>query len=231
MAPLQRLSSRVGGRALLTCVAVAATLWAFLNIADEVGEGETRGIDTRILLALRTPGDPADLIGPRWFEESMRDITALGGFNLLTLLTVVTTVTLLRLGRRRQALVFAAVVIAAQFSSELLKRVYDRPRPDLVPHGSHVYSASFPSGHSALSAAVYLMLAVVLASFATRRSSRAPIYALAAAVVIGVGMSRVYLGVHWPTDVLAGWSLGAAWAFVGWVALGGAAPREQPEAP
>ena len=223
-AVLQRLSSRVGARALLGVVAATATLWAFLNIASEVGEGETAVLDRRLLLALRTPGRPSDPLGPRWLEESLRDITALGGFTVLTLLTIVAVIALLRLGRRRQAAVFAFVAIAAQFSSEALKRLYDRPRPDLVPHGSIVYSSSFPSGHSALSATVWLMLAVVLAGFARRRSSKTLVYTMAVLVMVAVGCSRVYLGVHWPSDVLAGWSLGGAWAFVAWVLLGGAAP-------
>lgn len=221
---LRRLSSRVGGRALLGVTALTAALWAFLAIADEVGEGETRATDERILLALRTPGAPDDPVGPRWLEEAMRDVTALGGFTLLTLLTAVAVIALFRLGWRRQAAVFTLVAVGAQACSEALKAVYARPRPELVPHGSIVYSSSFPSGHSTLSAAVWLTLAVVLAGLTRRADSKALIFAVAVLVLVGVGASRVYLGVHWPSDVLAGWSLGAGWAFVGWVLMGGAAP-------
>ena len=185
-----------------------------------MAEGETGALDERLLLALRTPGVPSDPIGPRWFEESMRDITALGGFTILTLLTLTAVIALLRFARRREAAVLAVVVIGTQLSSEGLKLLYGRPRPSLVPHGSIVYSNSFPSGHSALSAVTYLMLAVLLAGLARRRTSKTMIYTLAILVIIGVGLSRIYLGVHWPTDVLAGWSLGAAWTLLGWTILG-----------
>ena len=115
--------------------------------------------------------------------------------------------------------IFAATVAMAFVSSELLKDAYDRPRPDLVPHGSYVYSSSFPSGHSTLSAAVYLTLAVLISSLEPNRATKRTVFTLAGLLVVGIGFSRVYLGVHWPTDVLAGWSLGGAWALIAWVAL------------
>ena len=114
---------------------------------------------------------------------------------------------------------FAGTVIAANISSEVLKQFYDRPRPDLVPHGSYVYSASFPSGHSTLAAATFLTLATVIASLEPRRATKALTYVVAVALTIMVGFSRVYLGVHWPSDVLGGWCLGAAWALAGWIVL------------
>ena len=77
-------SSRVEPRALVLLVVVAACLWAFVGLADEVVEGETHGFDTRLLLALRNPADPADPLGPGWVEELGRDVTALGGFGILT---------------------------------------------------------------------------------------------------------------------------------------------------
>ncbi len=216
---LRRLLGRIEARALIVWAAAAGALWAFVNVAGEMREGETTAIDRRLLLDLRSPGHPADPIGPRWFEESMRDVTALGGVTFLTLLTITAIASLLFHGKRRQALVFAATMLAAQVSSGMLKGYFDRPRPTLVPHGSYVYSQSFPSGHSTLSAAAFLTLAAVLSSL--ERTRRAKIFdvTLAIAITVSVGFSRVYLGVHWPTDVLGGWALGSMWALAAVIAL------------
>lgn len=222
---LKALASRLEARTLAVWIAVAGAPWLFLTLAEEVGEGETDVIDRRLLLALRTAGAPDDPIGPRWFEEAMRDITALGGFTLLTVTTIVAVLLLIFHDRRREALIFGATVVLAQVSSELLKALYDRPRPSLVAHGGFVYSQSFPSGHSALAAATFFTLATVVASVETKKRTKALIFGLAMVFVVTVGISRVYLGVHWPTDVLGGWALGASWALVAWVALGLTRPR------
>jgi len=216
---LRDLLKRFETRALLLWFALAGSIWAFLGIAGEMAEGELTAVDRRILLALRNPADLADPIGPKWFEESMRDMTALGGVTVLTLVVIVASLILVFHRKRPQALVFLATMAATFASSEVLKHIYDRPRPDLVPHGSYVYSASFPSGHSTLSAATYLTLATVIASLEPERGTKFLIYAVTVLMVIGIGFSRIYLGVHWPSDVLAGWSLGAAWAFLAWIGL------------
>ncbi|HEX5380571.1 MAG TPA: phosphatase PAP2 family protein [Phenylobacterium sp.] len=216
---IKDLVKRTETRALLIWLFLAGAVWGFLNIGGDVLEGETSALDSRILLALRNPSNLADPIGPRTLEESLRDVTALGGFTFLTLLTVVATLALSFHGKRRQALIFAVTVIAAQVSTELLKQAYDRPRPALAPHGSYVYSQSFPSGHSAMAAATFLTLATVIASLEPRRATKVLAYVLAIVVMIMVGVSRVYLGVHWPSDVLAGWCLGAGWALLAWIAL------------
>jgi undecaprenyl-diphosphatase len=216
---LKTLLRRIETRALVLWLAAAAAVWAFVDIGGEVLEGETQAYDRAILLALRNPAHPADPLGSRSFEESMRDVTALGGFTFLTLLTVVATLALVFHRKRRQAAIFAVTVILAQVSSEILKLVYERPRPELVPHGSYVYSNSFPSGHSTVAAATYLALATVIASLEPRRATKVLAYALAIGLVVMIGFSRVYLGVHWPSDVLAGWSLGAGWALLAWIGL------------
>ena len=210
---------RIETRALLIWLACAGAIWGFFNIASEVVEGDTDIVDRRLLMMLRRPENLSDPIGPRWVEESMRDVTALGGFTFLTIATVVAVLLFSFHGKRRQAWILAGAVLAAQLSSEVLKTFYDRPRPNLVPHHSYVYTQSFPSGHSALSAAVFLTLATLIASVEKRPKSKILIYVLAVIATIGVGFSRVYLGVHWPSDVLAGWSLGATWAFGAWIVL------------
>nr|QQZ50848.1 phosphatase PAP2 family protein [Phenylobacterium glaciei] len=171
-------------------------------------EGDTTAMDQHLLLMLRQPGNLSDPIGPRWVEESMRDVTALGGFTFLTLATIVAVLLFSFHGKRRQAWILAGTVLAAQVSSEVLKTFYDRPRPTLVPHGSFVYTQSFPSGHSALSAAVFLTLATLIASVEKRASSKILIYVLALLVTVAVGFSRVYLGCTGPATC---WPVGA-WA-------------------
>ena len=213
------LLRRIESRALILVIGLSGALWGFFNVASEVSEGDTAALDRGILLALRNPADPSDPIGSRSFEEAMRDITGLGGFTIVTLVTLVAILAFLMHGRRRHALVLAGTVLLAELSSDLAKTFYNRPRPDLVPHGSYVYSASFPSGHSTMAAATYLTLAVLIASLEPNRGTKAMVFVLALALVAAIGISRVYLGVHWPSDVLAGWSLGAAWALAGWTAL------------
>ena len=214
-----KLLRRVESSALLLIIGVAGAVLAFFNIASEVGEGETLAFDRRILLALRNPANPSDPIGSRSFEEAMRDVTALGGVTVMMLVTVVATLAFLMHSRRRHALVLVSTVLMADVSSEVLKRVYGRPRPDLVPHGSYVYSASFPSGHSTMSAATFLTLAMLIASLEPNRQIKAMVYVLAMMLMLAIGFSRVYLGVHWPSDVLAGWCLGAGWALAAWSVL------------
>ncbi|HEY9235433.1 MULTISPECIES: phosphatase PAP2 family protein [Phenylobacterium] len=226
---LKAIRERLETRTLVALLALAGVPWLFLSIADEVSEGETQALDRRLLLAMRAPGDPSDPIGPRGFEEAVRDITALGGFTVLTIVTVAATLLLIFKRRRLEALVFAGTVLLAQFSNSFLKAFYERPRPELVTHGSYVYTHSFPSGHAAMAAVVFLVLATVFASVETRRRTKALIYGLAVAMVVAVGLSRIYLGVHWPTDVLGGWCLGTSWAIAAWIVLAFARRRLPPE--
>jgi undecaprenyl-diphosphatase len=215
----RNLLRRIESRALILVIAAAGALWAFFAIAGEVAEGETLAIDKHILLALRNPADLSDPIGSRSFEEAMRDVTGLGGVTVVVMVTLVGALAFLMHRRRWHAAILAGAVLLADISSEGLKLIYDRPRPDLVPHGSYVYSASFPSGHSTLSAATFLTLATLIASLEPNRGTKIMVYVLAMLLVLAIGFSRVYLGVHWPSDVLAGWSLGAVWALAAWTAL------------
>jgi undecaprenyl-diphosphatase len=194
-------------------------VWGFLSIGGEMTEGDTQALDRRLLLGLRAPGDPAEPIGPRAFEEAMRDITALGGFTVLTLVTIVAVVAFAMHRRWKHAGVMAGTILLAQFCSRLLKNFYDRPRPDLAPHLVEVYSASFPSGHSMLSAATYLTLAALIAHLEVTRRARVMVFVLALLLIFAIGFSRVYMGVHWPSDVMAGWCAGAAWALGAWLVL------------
>jgi undecaprenyl-diphosphatase len=202
---------------MLALLAISLSIWGFIELADAVDEGYTRSFDESLLLALRTPGDLSDPIGPGWAEEVGRDFTALGGMGVLTVLTLGVIGYLLLEGKRRLALVVVLASVGALSLSTGLKHSIDRSRPDLVPHGSIVYTKSFPSGHSMQAAATYLTLAALLAGVQRRRRNKTYLVAIAVFITVLVGVSRVYMGVHWPTDVLAGWTAGAAWALLCWL--------------
>ncbi len=210
-ARLAELARREVG-VLTIVLAIAVALLAFLAIADEVMEGETGAFDEAILLSLRVPTDHHDPLGPRWLEQAAGDVTALGSVTVLAIITFAAIGFLLADGKPRTALLVVASIGGGTLLSTLMKLGYGRPRPDLVPHAVEVYTASFPSGHALGAAVVFLTLGGLLSWSQPRR--RIKIYILSTAVVLTilVGVSRVYLGVHWPTDVLAGWTIGAAWA-------------------
>lgn len=201
----------------LLLLAVAAVLLA-AHIAEEMAEGDTFKSDRAILLAMRHPDDVAQPIGPRWLLQSAIDISALGGFTLLWIFGVAGVGYLALRRRRAEAAWLAASMIGASVLDSVLKSVFHRARPDLTPHLVYVSSASFPSGHATISAAVYLSLGLMLAETDPRRLGRICLLAFMCLIVVLIGCSRVYLGVHWPSDVAAGWCFGAAWALVVFVA-------------
>lgn len=202
---------------LLTLLLAAGALWVFIEVAEEVLEGDTAAIDRAILLMLRDSADPALMAGPGWFQEMMRDFTGLGGFGILLLATVAAAGFLLLEGKWHAALLLLVAVLGGMLISTLLKAGFDRPRPDLVPHGSIVTSPSFPSGHSTLAAVTYLTIGALIARFRPNPRVRVYVLVLAMLTTFLVGVSRIYLGVHWPTDVLAGWAIGSAWALLCWL--------------
>jgi undecaprenyl-diphosphatase len=203
-------------RVLVAFALTTAALWCFAELADEVLEADTAGLDERILLALRTGRDPTDPIGPLWLEQMARDVTALGGVAVLSLV-VLGAAGFLALQRRRHTAVYLLLAVGGgALASWALKLAFDRPRPDLVRHALPVYTSSFPSGHSMMSAVTFLTVGALVASVQPSLVLRAYLLGSAALVTLLVGLSRVYLGVHWPTDVVAGWTAGAAWALVCW---------------
>jgi undecaprenyl-diphosphatase len=202
----------------LALVVLGLGVFAFIGIADEVVEGETLWLDRWLLMALRASGDPGDPLGPAWVEEMFRDFTALGGIGVLSLLTLASVGYLWLQQLRRVAWFVLVAILGGLLLSLALKSGFDRPRPDLVSHGSMVYTSSFPSGHSMLSAVVYLTGGALLAVVHAARSIRVYLIGCSVLATLLVGVSRVYLGVHWPSDVLAGWAAGAAWAAACWLA-------------
>jgi undecaprenyl-diphosphatase len=201
---------------LVPAVLLICFAWFFLEIADDVLEGETRQFDEGLLLSFRSAADRNDPLGAPWVEELARDVTGLGSTVVLTVLALTVAGFLLMKRKRHLAAYLAAAVFTGIVASSLLKSGFDRPRPDLVAHGQAVYTSSFPSGHSMMSAVAYLTLGTLLAGAISGRASRIYVMSLAVLLTLSIGVSRVYLGVHWPTDVLAGWAAGAGWAIGCW---------------
>jgi undecaprenyl-diphosphatase len=197
----------------------AAALASFLHIMSEtMVEGETRAFDQGILQALRQPGRPGVPIGPAWLTEAARDLSSMGSLSVLVFVALV--VVGFALVRRRYC---AAMMIFISLGGgmgvcQFLKDYFERERPPEVYRLETVVNTSFPSGHAMLSAVFYLTLAVLLARVQTQQRLKLYVVAVAAVTTGLVGLTRIYLGVHWTTDVLAGWSVGAAWAVACWFA-------------
>ena len=213
---MKRSLRDVRPRTIVVLLLVAVAVWTFLEVADDVLAGETRKFDTSVMLAFRSAADSNDPIGGSWVEELARDVTGLGSVVVLALLTVASAGFLLLQRKRHLAIYLLLAVTTGTIGSSLLKWGFHRPRPDLVAHGHVVYTSSFPSGHSMMSAVVFLTLGVLLATAQSKRVMQVYVLAIAVLVTVAVGISRVYLGVHWPTDVLAGWAAGCGWALLCW---------------
>jgi undecaprenyl-diphosphatase len=203
---------------LLAALAAVVGVLVFVAIAERVSDGPPGRVDERLLLALREPGDPSDPLGPKWLEEAGRDITALGGYAVLSLLVVLVVAYEVMSRRYHAAILVLVATLGGLLVSHLLKDLYDRPRPELVPHLTHVSTSSFPSGHAMLSAVVYLTLGALLARLVDDWWAKLYFIGAALGLTALVGFSRVYLGVHYPTDVLAGWAAGLSWAILCWLA-------------
>jgi undecaprenyl-diphosphatase len=204
-------------RVLLMFLAVLLGFWGFVALAGAVSEGDTRAVDEWALRALRSPSDLSDPIGPEWLEEPVRDITALGSVAVLSLVTgAVAGFVILQKQYHALGLLLAAIA-GGLVLNLVLKTAFDRPRPELVPALMRVSTASFPSGHALLSAVVYLTLGALMARLVGSRKLKIYILCVAQFLTFLVGLSRMYLGVHYPTDVLAGWTVGLVWAILCWL--------------
>lgn len=194
----------------------AAMLLAFVLLAGEVIEGDTRSLDIWLMSLFTEAGNSADRIGPDWFEEMVRDVTALGSYAFIIITVVIVGAYLLLVRKADLAALMVSAILGGMVISHLLKELFDRPRPD-IDHAVRVFTASFPSGHATLSAVTFLTLAALLTRTRTRRGVKIYFVSVAVILTILTGVSRVYLGVHYPSDVLAGWCVGSAWAILCWV--------------
>jgi undecaprenyl-diphosphatase len=196
---------------------VAVLVAAFARLAAMVARESISEFDTHLLLALRVPGEPDNPLGPTWFEEAARDLTALGSMSVLFLLVTAVCVYLLLLKKWRTAMFVALSTSGGALLSFLLKSGFARPRPAIVAPHTDVFTSSFPSAHAMSSAVVFLTLGALLARSEPNHRIKAFLMGTAALLTLIVGVSRVYLGVHWPSDVLAGWVAGAGWALAVWL--------------
>ena len=202
---------------LLGAIVILVLVFSFSKLASEVLEGETQTFDKKILAALRDPQNPSRPIGPSWLLSGALDITALGSATVLGLAVIAVAGFLALQGMWRMALFVTVASFGGWFINGALKQLFQRPRPDVVPHLREVMTLSFPSGHALQSAVVYLTLGALSMRIAKRRLTKIYCMAVGMLATALVGASRVYLGVHYPTDVIAGWLLGLTWALLCWL--------------
>lgn len=198
-----------------TAVVVAVcAIAAFALLAFLVTHGVTQSADEAVLRSFRTPGDASVPRGFASLADVARDVTALGSVSVLVVLVGIVATYLGIRGHRGPALLVTLSALGGVAVSWALKEAVDRTRPSVVPHLQDVADESFPSGHSMESAIVYLTLGTLLAGFTQERRLRTFLIGAALFLTAIVGLSRLVLGVHYPSDVLAGWSAGIAWASI-----------------
>ncbi len=204
---------------LLAALLILVCVYSVIELADEVKEGSTQTVDEWILRSLRRVDDRAVPIGPGWMREAGLDLTALGS-PVVLILTIGAVIGFLFLRRQYRWVIFTVVtVVSGSVLALLLKFVIARDRPAIVPHLREVTTPSFPSGHAMVSAIVYLTLGTLLMNIVTGRVAKFYCLMIAMLLTFLAGISRIYLGVHYPTDVLAGWMAGIGWALTWWAVI------------
>lgn len=201
---------------LFIFLSVAAGLFIFISIANEVVEGETQHFDNYILKSLRESNNVSRPVFPDWVTTAMKDITSLGSSTIIVLFTIIVTGYLLL----QKKFYWLWLVLIATIGGALLvwglKEFIGRTRPTVVTHLLEEKSLSFPSGHSMMSAIVYLTQATLLSKIEKNRRAKIYIISVALVLTLLIGISRIYIGVHYPTDVFAGWVAGISWALLCW---------------
>jgi undecaprenyl-diphosphatase len=203
---------------LVNLFILVTALLLFTLVAREVVSGSTKEFDEIVLNYLRDNGTAKLPIGPRWFTGWMIDITSLGGATIIFLIT--SAVVFYFLIQKQYEFMWLVLIatIGGVFLSFGLKELFARERPPLIYHLLKVKSMSFPSGHAMMSSIFYLTQAALFAKAQSNKNLKAYTLLIAIVLVFLIGVSRIYLGVHYPTDVLAGWSIGLAWASLCWLA-------------
>jgi undecaprenyl-diphosphatase len=212
--PVLRFFAWLGGHGVVVITAVLIIVsgtWAFVALADEVHEGETQHFDNTIMHFV------AAHRGPEWLQEVGRDITSLGSVVVLSLVTFAVAGFFLLQRKYAAMLLVLTATIGGIVISTVIKYFVSRGRPTLFEHADIVYTSSFPSGHSMLAAVVYLTMGSLLTRLVRGRLLKLYFLLVAMTLTVLVGASRVYVGVHWPTDVLAGWTAGLVWALLCWL--------------
>jgi undecaprenyl-diphosphatase len=192
----------------------AGLCWlGFAGITWLVHTGHTEEIDALGLILWRDPKEFGPL-GPSWVAEAVRDITALGGVILRIFFAAAALTALVFLGLKREALKLFGTLASGWLVGVMIKAIVGRSRPEIVPHLTEAGGMSFPSGHSFNAAVVYIAMALAFAALSRRRSVRWTVIGCAFAASLLIALSRVWLGVHYPSDAVAGWLGGAGWAFI-----------------
>lgn len=195
--------------ALATFVTVGAIVAAvaigiFALIAEGVEEGFTQAFDEAVLRwfeGMRTPG----------LDKAMLEITTLGSGLVLVVIVLVASVFLWQTQHKWSVYLLLLGTLGGKLLNTILKLSYERPRPTIVESVTDVYSASFPSGHAMSSMVVYGSVAYLVGRLEAKHGLRYTTWIFAAIAIILIGISRMYLGVHYPSDVIAGFIAGIAW--------------------
>ena len=203
----------------MSALIIAALLFVFGFIAQEVAAMKPSGFDSYVILALRKSAKQPVPIGPPWLQEAARDVTSLGSVIVLLIITFAVAGFLFLTRKPGVAWLMLSAVLGGLALNNLLKFAFGRPRPDFVTRAARVFTTSFPSGHATLSAITYLTIAALLARAYPSLTVNIYFMSLAALLTVLIGFSRIYLGVHFPTDILGGWCIGAAWAIGCWVLM------------
>jgi undecaprenyl-diphosphatase len=203
-------------RLLWSVLALLCCVWVFFWVADQVTHTRTQHLDEQVLRRLREPGPPWRPVGPAWLPDAMRDLTSLGSAPVLIFFVLAAAAALLARRQHHALALLLLATVGAQALNALLKDAFDRPRPELALRLADARSTSFPSGHAMDSAVIYLTLAALLARLVRHRPMKLYFLGLALLLSLIVGVTRVYLGVHYPSDVLGGWIAGLAWALLCW---------------
>lgn len=212
---IRRPETRIGGALLV----ILAGVWTFAEIAEEVAEKETASFDEAIMMAMREGPNNAEIAGPFFVEKFATDLTALGGYPFVLLLTLMVIGYLVLSQHYRHAIEVTLSVAGGAALVMGLKEFFGRARPEIVPPMYDVATWSFPSGHSSTAAVVYLTLGILIARYVDRKRLTLYVLAMAGLLTLIVGWSRIALGVHYPTDVLAGWTIGLCWALFSWLVV------------
>jgi undecaprenyl-diphosphatase len=203
----------------MSALIIAVLLFVFGFIAQVVAATKPSGFDSYVILALRKSVKQPVPISPPWLKEAARDVTSLGSIIVLLIITFAVAGFLFLTHKPGVAWLMVIAVLGGLALNNLLKFVFARPRPDIVTHAARVFTTSFPSGHATLSAITYLTIAALLARVYPSLTVNIYFMSLAALLTALIGFSRIYLGVHFPSDILGGWCIGAAWAIGCWVLM------------
>jgi undecaprenyl-diphosphatase len=204
---------------LAAVLAIAVLLASFGFIAHAVAAGKPTTLDRRVMLALRSGDNPTHPIGPAWVQEAARDVTSLGSIIVVVITTASVAGYLFLTHKPGVAWLILLAVGGGIALNNLLKLVFARQRPYVMAASPRVFTTSFPSGHATLSAIAYLTIGTLLARASPSAAVAVYLMAIAVSLTMLIGFSRIYLGVHYPTDILAGWCVGAVWAIGCWVLM------------